>query len=83
VPFSNEDHKDLAQVLKAAKGKWLLTINDHPLARELYRGYWVAKAKTRLGIRKVLGGSRPPLLHLIVINYEPPGDENKWRWRTL
>jgi len=82
IPFSEQDHGDLARILRGMRGKWLLTINDHPFIRDLYKGYMAVKSITRLQIRKIIGGSRPPLPPLIIINYEPP-EAKGWRWRKL
>jgi DNA adenine methylase len=84
IPFSERDHKDLAEILRGARGKWLLTINDCPSARDLYRGFVAMVAKTALGVRKAQpGGSRPRFSHLIIANYDPPKGEAKCRWRML
>lgn len=82
LPFSDEDHEDLAGLLRAVRGKWLLTINDHPKACALYRGYRAARVEKPLSLMKVAGERRPKLRHLVVVNYDPPED-GKWRWRTL
>jgi len=37
--FSEQDHADLAEILRHVKGKWLLTYNDHPRVRSLYAGF--------------------------------------------
>ncbi len=37
APFDFDDHKRLAAVLGTIKGKFLLTINDHPDIRNLYK----------------------------------------------
>ena len=35
-PFTDDDHRQLADQLHTLTGRFLLTINNHPLARELY-----------------------------------------------
>ncbi len=37
--FCKKDHYRLAELLKAAKGKWILSYNDADFIRELYEGY--------------------------------------------
>ena len=34
-----QDHLDLREMLGKVKGKWLLTYNDHPKIRELYKDF--------------------------------------------
>lgn len=38
MPFSKEDHEDLAELLMGIKGKFLLSYNDCPEVRNLYEG---------------------------------------------
>jgi len=82
VPFSERDHKDLAEILRGARGKWLLTINDHPFIWNLYKGFMAAKATTKIYVEKIMGRSRQPFPHLIIINYEPPAAKG-WGWKKL
>ena len=37
--FCKKDHYRLAELLKATKGKWILSYNDADFIRELYEGY--------------------------------------------
>lgn len=37
--FSSRDHVDLCEMLKNIKGKFLLTYGEHPVIRELYKGF--------------------------------------------
>ncbi|MDL2272995.1 DNA adenine methylase [Oscillospiraceae bacterium OttesenSCG-928-G22] len=39
VEFSHEDHYRLFQVLTGIKGKWLLSYNDDPFVRKLYKDF--------------------------------------------
>ena len=43
--FREEDHRRLAEVLRAAKGRFLLSYDDAPLIRELYRDFTVEETK--------------------------------------
>jgi DNA adenine methylase len=68
--FTTRDHEDLAALLGHVEAKWLLTLNDHPRIRELYRGYRVAKVDTQMATWKGPAGSkRPRLRQLIIRNY--------------
>lgn len=46
VKFEKDDHIRLHSVLDSIKGKFLLTINDHPLVQELYRSYNITETTT-------------------------------------
>jgi len=39
VPFGLEEYKSLAELMKGLKGKAILSINDHPEMREVFRGF--------------------------------------------
>lgn len=68
--FSDEDHERLADVLlNRVKGKWLLSYNDDPLIRRLYRRSGVQIE--RLGVNYSLqgGGSWLRAGELLIRNY--------------
>ena len=50
------------------KGKFLLTINDHPLARELYKGFNIKEVKVNYSISKEKE-ARGKYNELIITNY--------------
>lgn len=69
--FTAQDHEDLAVLLQHVEAKWLLTLNDHPRVRELYRGYRVTTCDTQMATWKGPAGSkRPRLKQLIIRNYK-------------
>jgi DNA adenine methylase len=70
--FTLRDHTDLAEILRHAKSKWLLTIGNHPKIRKLYDGFYAEHLKTHLSVPKIIGDKRPTFKQLIVRNYEPP-----------
>jgi len=41
VPFVEQDHIDLSNCLQTFKGRFLLTYNDHPTIRALYKGFTI------------------------------------------
>jgi DNA adenine methylase len=70
IIFAAQDHEDLAILLRLAKGKWLLTLNDHPRIRELYRGFSITGVETKLNTFKGRAGfKRPRFRQLIIRNY--------------
>jgi DNA adenine methylase len=61
--LSEEEHRVLAELLNQTKGKWLLTYNNHPLIRKLYKNFKTSHITVM----------SPPLKikykHLIIRNY--------------
>ena len=72
--FTLQDHMDLADILRHAKSKWLLTIGDHPKIRKLYNGFQTERVRTHLSVPKIIRDKRPTFKQLIIRNYEPPKD---------
>jgi DNA adenine methylase len=70
--FTLQDHSDLADLLRHAESKWLLTIGDHPKIRRLYRGLQTERVKTHLSVPKIIRDKRPTFRQLIIRNYTPP-----------
>jgi DNA adenine methylase len=70
--FTLQDHMDLADMLRHARSKWLLTIGDHPKIRKLYHGFPMERVKKHLSVPKIIGDKRPTFKQLIIRNYEPP-----------
>lgn len=66
--FAEEEHRLLANKLKQIKGKFLLTINDHPLARELYKEFNIKEVKVNYSIAKE-NSARGKYNELIITNY--------------
>lgn len=70
--FTLDDHRDLTEILREAKSKWLMTVGIHPKIRELYRGFPQSSVTSSMAVKKVIGGKRGRLRHLLIRNYEPP-----------
>jgi DNA adenine methylase len=49
---SLEFHKTLGQEVSKSNARWMMTINDHPLARELYKDYNIEMLDMTYGMRK-------------------------------
>jgi len=70
--FTEKDQRDLAELCRTMQGKWLMTIGDHLLIRELYAAFHTELVETQLAVEKVEGGgTRGVLKHLIITNYDP------------
>lgn len=46
IEFKKSDHKRLHSILTSIKGKFLLTINDHPFIKELYHSHDIIEIET-------------------------------------
>lgn len=67
--FGLKQHKRLRLSLEEVQGKWLLTLNDHPTVRKIYKQYAMIETKTSLAAEK-LGQkqTRSNLKQLIITN---------------
>lgn len=66
VEFKKDDHIRLAETLQRVKGKFLLTINDHPLSRQLYHNYRIKEVETMYSVSKT---ANKKVKELIITNY--------------
>lgn len=67
--FTDEDHARLADVLRGGvKGKWLLSYNDDPFIRQLYRGRGIVVEKLLVPY-SLAGGLRPRVSELLIRNF--------------
>ncbi len=72
-PFTDQDHEDLAAILRHVEGKWLLTYNDAASIREKYAGFHMQRVRQPLASYKPkLGEARPRWTQLIIRNYPLP-----------
>lgn len=65
--FNAKRHVELAQALNEVEGSWLLTVNDHPLARRLYRKYLVLEEDTLLSSQKKNKGEKRGKMKQLII----------------
>ena len=66
--FKEEEHRELSDKLKNLKGKFLLTINDHPLSRELYKDFNIKEVQVNYSVSKE-AKARGKYNELIITNY--------------
>jgi DNA adenine methylase len=67
--FKEEDHRRLAALLKGVQGKWLLSYDDAPLIRSLYRGFKIEETKPVAYSLTLVNGQRPHKRELLIRNY--------------
>lgn len=68
--FTEAHHVKLRDLLHGAKGKFMLSINDHPLVREWYALFHMEEIETRYSVSKQTSGRRPAK-ELMICNYNP------------
>lgn len=67
--FPWEDHLELAMILKNVKAKWLITYDDIPEIRALYKEFQITSISSTLASQKVpKGGSRITLRQIVISN---------------
>ena len=47
IPFGHQDYLDLAEVLSAIKGRFILSLNDHKKVREIFSDYKIKGVKLK------------------------------------
>ena len=66
--FGETKQKKLCSILRSIKGKFLLTINDHPNVREWYEGFNFKEVQVQYSISRAAEG-RKEFRELIITNY--------------
>ena len=67
--FSKADFECLHSLLAAVKGKWLMSINNAPAIRELFKGFEIREVATSYSVNK---SARLPVTELLIANYPLP-----------
>lgn len=67
--FGIEDHKRLADCLKAIKGKFLLSINSHDAIRRLYKGFNIKELQVRYTVSLDKTDKAQQRGELLIANY--------------
>lgn len=68
MPFAQSDHNRLCDVLKAVKGKWILSYNDCPEIRDMYEWAHI-ESVTRKNLLPGKASARKDFGELIIRNY--------------
>jgi hypothetical protein len=64
---------DISGIPYRAKCKWLMTVGDHKIIREVYAGFPQSSITSAMSAEKMFAGARRGRLrHLLIRNYEPP-----------
>ena len=69
--LTTDDFRRLAERLKAVQGRFVLSINDHAIAREVFGAFRLRE----LNVSYTLAPSVPTVRELVFTNYELPSDD--------
>jgi len=64
--YDEIDHEELKEILENVKGKWLLSIDNHPKIKELYKDF----DQKVVSFRYTLGDNRDEKKELLIANYD-------------
>ena len=72
ISWNHDQHKELASIVSGLKGKWLITYNDHPEIRKLYRKFKIERITIHKSASssKDTGGLREYYTHLLISNFK-------------
>lgn len=65
--FSREDFGRLRDILTNLKGKFILSLNDTPEIRELFKEFWITTVKTSYSATKQ--GAKSGVSEVLILNY--------------
>lgn len=66
--FGEDKHRELAELLRNAKGKWILSYNDDSFVRELYQDFRIEEIERKNNMGMAVGGNKV-FRELIIRNY--------------
>ena len=69
VPFTMHDHLHLRNLLRELKGFFILSYNDHPCIRYLYKDFHIIPLKRHNSLSM---GKTKDYHELLIFNYDPP-----------
>jgi DNA adenine methylase len=67
--FSKDDFTRLRDQLAKCKAKWLVSINDVPQIRSLFKGFNIKEVQTKYSLS---AGATKPVTELLISNYDWP-----------
>lgn len=66
------DHERLAELLQSIKGKFLLSINNHPRIRKLYKGFPMLTVVVKYSVSRDKSSKAHDRIELVIANYPLP-----------
>lgn len=68
--FQEQDFIDLASILKGIKGRFLMTINDTPEVREIFKRFYIEETTLKYSVSTKAAARAKPRTELLILNYE-------------
>lgn len=68
--FGRDDFRKISDTLRGIKGKFMLSLNDTPEVRALFKGFQTERVETRYSATTT--GSTKKIGELLIMNYTPP-----------
>lgn len=72
VPFKAPDYDRVVQVLKGISGRFILSINDVPETRALFKDFEIRTAKVKYCVGRSAASRKPDRGELLVTNFSGP-----------
>lgn len=69
--FGKTDINELAEIVKTIKGKFLLSLADTSIKKELFKDYKIVTIPTKYVGEKTKGGQSKKVKEYLIMNYEP------------
>ncbi len=67
--FNQEDFACLGGILSGITGRFILSINDIPVIREIYKSFRIEEVRTRYNINVASSKKREGVTELLVMNF--------------
>ena len=69
VDFGLEQYQELAEAMKSAKGKFMLSINDHPAMREIFKDLSIDALQIKYSLSNGTGNAPKTSSELVIKNW--------------
>lgn len=83
--FSREDFQQLVDQLRGIEGKWMVSLNDTPEVRHLFRDFRILPATTTWSLGARAGQKTDKVREVLIVNYDPadaPDNQKRPRGRN-
>ncbi len=71
VDFGFENYERMAEFMRRCKGKVMVSINDHPDIREVFKGFHLEEVNIRYSVGNPRGGAAEASGELVITSWEP------------
>lgn len=71
VDFAFENYERMAMFMRGCKGKVMVSINDHPEIRKVFKDFYFEEVRIRYSAGNSRGGTAETSGELVIMNWEP------------